>query len=315
MFYYITKINTSGEVVWAKPIYEKNYSFNYGDLLDIDEDGNVYVGGHFRDTIMIEDLTFKPEYNTDFFVSKFSDTGEFQWIKTLPVGQSSSINAISVYQNNVLSIGGYAGAISFLGESEIIRLGGTNCIIATLVGDASILFVDPDAIYLEASANSTDTIHIITNTSWTAVSDQAWLTLSTISGEDEEDLILTASENTSVNERYAVITISGTGVETQYVQVTQAGKETSVTELSDSQDVNIYPNPNNGKFNIILENILSDNIRVTITNNVGVVIKDFNLSQSGKMIREIDLGNIAKGFYFIQLQTDEAKIIKSFIVN
>jgi hypothetical protein len=316
MFYYITKINTSGEVVWAKPIYERNYAFNYGDLLDLDQVGNVYVGGHFKDSMSIETHTFVPEGTTDFFVAKFSDNGDFQWIKTIPGYSGSIINALDVYQNNILSIAGYAGGVSTLGDFDIKYLGGSTCIAALLIGDVPYLAVDPIELSIEAQANSTDTIYIYSNISWMAESDQTWLTLSATSGINEADIIITASENTSEYDRYAVIMISGNGVATKYVSVTQAGQGTKVTETTKLPYVDIYPNPNNGKFYLILDNLIWDNVRVTVTNSAGIVIKDFNLNlQSEINNQEIDLGNISKGFYFIRLQSDKATVIKTFIVN
>jgi len=316
MFYYITKINTSGEVVWVKPIYERNYSYNYGDLLDIDQVGNVYVGGHFRDAMSIETHTFVPAGTNDFFVAKFSENGDYQWIKTIPGNSSAMINALDVYQNNILSIAGYASGGSLLGEFEIKYRGGSTCITALLIGDVKYLAVDPTELSIEAQTNSTDTFYIYSNTSWMAESDQAWLTLSATSGINDADIIITASENTSEYDRYAVITISGNGVATKYISVTQAGIETKVTETTRFPYVDIYPNPNNGKFNLILENIMWDDIRITVANTAGIIIRDFNLNLQSEMNnQEIDLGNIAKGFYFIHLQSDKVNIIKTFIVN
>lgn len=318
MFYYIAKINTSGDVVWAKPLYERNYSFNYGDLLDLDYEGNVYVGGHFRDSMLIETQAFVPQGTNDFFVAKFNENGDFQWIKTLYAHSSSLINAISVFRNNILSICGYPGVSNLIGESEVINLGGVTCIIATLVGDMNILFAYPGEISLEAIANSSDTIHIISNTNWTAESNQEWLTLTPASGlgTEEDEIIITAAENTSVDDRYAVVTISATDVENQYIQVTQAGKEVRIEKMTHSSDFYVYPNPNNGRFRLVFDNIKGDLARITITNSIGTIISEFYVTnKSGRMNTEIDLGNVSKGFYFIQLQTGGTKIIRTFIVN
>ncbi len=129
--YYLAKINTSGDVVWAKAVYETKYAFNYGDLLDLDKNGNVYVGGHFNDRISIEGTEYVPEGTNDFFAVKYSSTGGFHWIKTIPAN-STIINAFSIYDDNVLSLAGAAGKNSTLGSFNIIKKGGSNCIIATL---------------------------------------------------------------------------------------------------------------------------------------------------------------------------------------
>ena len=129
--YFLAKINTLGDVLWAKAVYETKTGFNYGDLLDLDKNGNVYVGGHFKDKINIDGNEYSPEGTNDFFTAKFSDEGLFQWIKTIP-SSSNIITAISTNDDNVISIAGIPGTNSMLGSFPIERKGGSNCIVATL---------------------------------------------------------------------------------------------------------------------------------------------------------------------------------------
>jgi hypothetical protein len=128
---YLAKINTSGDVVWANAVYETKNGFNYGDLLDLDKVGNVYIGGHFKDRIRIEGTEYIPEGTNDFFAVKYSSTGLFQWIKTIPAN-TDIIKALSVKDNDILSVAGYAGINSTLGNFTISRFSGSNCIVATL---------------------------------------------------------------------------------------------------------------------------------------------------------------------------------------
>ena len=129
--YFLAKINTSGDVVWAKAVYEARYGFNYGDLLDLDNAGNVYVGGHFRDKINIDGSEFTPEVTYDFFTAKFSNSGSFQWIKTIP-SNAIIISALDARYDNNLSVAGLAGKDPVLGGVVIERKGGSSNIVATL---------------------------------------------------------------------------------------------------------------------------------------------------------------------------------------
>jgi len=65
---------------------------------------------------------------------------------------------------------------------------------------------------------STTTINITSNTAWTAISDELWLTTSNLNGTL---LTLTAAANSSIA-RTATVTISATGVPSQTIIVTQA---------------------------------------------------------------------------------------------
>ena len=129
--YYLAKINTSGDVVWAKAIYETKYAFNYGDLLDLDSSGNIYVGGHFNDKISIDGTEFTPEGTYDFFTAKFSNAGSFLWLKTIPAA-TSIITSLDARRDDNLSVAGKAGINPALGGVVIERKGGSSVIAATL---------------------------------------------------------------------------------------------------------------------------------------------------------------------------------------
>jgi len=128
---YLAKINTSGDVIWAKAVFETKNGYNYGDLLDLDSKGNVYIGGHFKDLIQIDGFQFRPVGTNDFFMAKLSDSGDFQWIKTIPAN-SEIVKALNVQSNDVASVCGYAGIDAQLGSFPIYRKSGSNCMIATL---------------------------------------------------------------------------------------------------------------------------------------------------------------------------------------
>jgi hypothetical protein len=315
MSYYLAKINTSGDVVWAKAIYEKNYGFNYGDLLDLDNSGNIYVGGHFKAEIKIGNNSYFPAGANDFFVVKYTNDGNYLWMKSIPNDMTQIINGMSVFKDNVLSIGGYAGKNSSLGSFEIFKKGGSSCIVATL-GNLKYLDVSPSTLSVEAAASNTGTLRISSNIAWTASSNQSWATLSTYSGTGFATVVLIAAENTADADRLATITINGTGVETKTVSVTQAGLKIGIGNVVESSRINIYPNPNNGKFSYIL-NIDNPFVeKVTISNSLGIVVKEVDRNgQSGSGNNEIDLGNVPAGLYFIFLESGKTTIRKTFIVK
>jgi PKD repeat protein len=135
--YYVFKMDPSGNVIWANGLYETKYNnlygFNYGALMDFDKAGNIYLGGHFRNTMSIDGTLFQPEKNNDFFVTKLSNAGAFQWIKTIPSNSNSMIcQSLSVYSEDILSIATYPGFYSSIGNFAINAVGGTNGLIATL---------------------------------------------------------------------------------------------------------------------------------------------------------------------------------------
>ncbi len=127
---YLTKINTSGDVLWAKAVYQKVGTYVYGDLLDIDKQGNAYLGAHFRDKINIDGTEYTSLGAIDFFTAKFSNSGDFKWIKTIP--NNSAITSLSVMADNIVTVAGNAGKNTMLGNFNVIQKSGSNCIIATM---------------------------------------------------------------------------------------------------------------------------------------------------------------------------------------
>lgn len=88
---------------------------------------------------------------------------------------------------------------------------------------SSTLAVSTKILTIAAPNNSTKTFDITSNIDWTLSSDQAWFTANKQSGNGNSTITLTALENTSVSARTAVVTITGMGVTTQIIEVTQEG--------------------------------------------------------------------------------------------
>jgi PKD repeat protein len=85
------------------------------------------------------------------------------------------------------------------------------------------LAVSNNSLTIGAGQGSTATADVTSNTTWIAASDQSWLTINpNTSTKGNATLTFTASENTTVNTRIATVTLSGTGVESQTITVTQS---------------------------------------------------------------------------------------------
>ena len=73
-----------------------------------------------------------------------------------------------------------------------------------------------------AEEQSTATLSLTANVNWMAACDQSWLTVSPVSGNDNQTLTFTAQANTSMTPRTAVVTVSAEGFDSQIITVTQA---------------------------------------------------------------------------------------------
>ncbi len=85
------------------------------------------------------------------------------------------------------------------------------------------LSVSPSTVSLAAAANSTGTFNLSSNASWTVSDDQAWLSLSPVSGANNATVTVTAQANTGSSSRTALVTAAASGAPSQTVTVVQAG--------------------------------------------------------------------------------------------
>ncbi|MBL7813378.1 MAG: carbohydrate-binding protein [Saprospiraceae bacterium] len=92
----------------------------------------------------------------------------------------------------------------------------------TRTGNAEpALSLSATTLTLPMIVNATQTFNVTSNVSWTATSNQNWLTVSDLTGFGSKTVRVTAQENTTTAARTAVVTVSGVGVATQTVTVTQ----------------------------------------------------------------------------------------------
>ncbi len=119
---FICKMNPAGQLVWVGQI--GGVSFDQGFSIDMDDDGNIYTTGRFRDTVdfdpgpavfeMVSDDTW------DIFISKLDTEGSLIWAKSFDsevVGNSnpwgSGFGIAVDGQGNVFTTGNFSDITDF----------------------------------------------------------------------------------------------------------------------------------------------------------------------------------------------------------
>jgi len=82
--------------------------------------------------------------------------------------------------------------------------------------------------------------------------------------------------------------------------------------------VSLYPNPSNGKFIVSVgapKNM--GDIRISVTSITGKQILNASYQAAHtKFVKELDLGNVAKGVYFVEVNTvSGARMVQKLIVQ
>lgn len=91
---------------------------------------------------------------------------------------------------------------------------------------------------------------------------------------------------------------------------------TGIEEYINSGDVNVYPNPTNGMFTINVTSANFNELNISISNIQGKEIYNFTERNiNSDYNKQIDLEGIAKGVYFIKINTGTELKIKKLIIN
>lgn len=90
----------------------------------------------------------------------------------------------------------------------------------------------------------------------------------------------------------------------------------SYEELVSTIDVNLYPNPSNGAFNIELKSGTEDHVSLQVVNTMGkMVYNESDILLSAAFNKTIDLGHLAEGIYYLYVEGSETRIVKKIIIN
>ncbi len=114
---------------------------------------------------------------------------------------------------------------------------------------------------------------------------------------------------------YQAIDGSGNISELKFRTVNVIENTTGINDVAFADAINIYPNPNSGRFEVALGVAANNNTIVTVTSITGQVIATFNYSDivDGKLA--IDLSAASAGVYLVQIQSDNNVATKRVTVS
>ncbi len=122
---FISKLDSSGNFVWAKAIVATVRS--YADFIAIDATGNVYTTGYFTGTADFDPgagtFNLTPVNGDDIFISKLDASGNFVWAKKM--GGNSNEFGVSITldaSGNVYTSGSFQGTADFDPGSSTFNL-------------------------------------------------------------------------------------------------------------------------------------------------------------------------------------------------
>jgi len=289
--FFVSKYDVTGNIIWAKGFV------GFTSEVTIDPFNNVYVTGSFSGTVDFDPDTAVNNLTSnggiDIFVLKIDPSGNLIWVKNMGGLNDESAWGITTDGNgNVLTTGYYSGTGDFdpdIGTSYLVSDGGSGDIFISKLNSAGSfvwaksmggsLFDESYAISVDPFGNIYATGHFE----------------GTADFDPEAGAInMTAQGSWDV----FVLKMSDTF--------------TSIEEVHDMDNFNVYPNPSVDLFTLEVSNEFTE-IFYRIYNSLGVLIEGGKSTEKETSFR---LTNEPDGIYFLKVFQNERfvgiqKLIKS----
>ena len=288
---FISKLNVSGDFVWAKQVKHIGgtfYNYNYGNDITLDTFDNVYTTGLFQGTadfdpgVGIVSLTAGGLY--DMFISKLDSSGNFLWVKSMEGTGIIAGNSIVIdTTGGVYTTGQFQYTIDFdpgLGTFNLTSAASDDLFISKLDSFGNFMWAKNmggastnvgNSIALDAIGNVYTTGQFAGTTDF----DPDFGTFDLTSAGSYDIFVLKLSQT-----------------------------PTGINETINSSNISIYPNPNNGTFNISISSQFK-NASIEVYNSLGaLVFKQEIVNQENS----IELLNQSNGLYFVKVMS-ENKIV------
>ena len=158
---YIAKLNSDGDVIWAKDFNTEN---NDDDVkvegIAVDDLGNTYVSGYYEDDSMkVGDFMLYQEYydddlfgSTNAFLAKFDSDGEVKWAQNIGGTNRDNITDIAVKDGNIYLAGQFETAATF-GDKTLTAQKATNN--STVDNSSFVVKLEKEKPEISLTANST----------------------------------------------------------------------------------------------------------------------------------------------------------------
>jgi len=99
------------------------------------------------------------------------------------------------------------------------------------------------------------------------------------------------------------------------IRTNEENQSTGIDETAGTQALHIYPNPSSGKVTVNFKPDSKKKTHLKITDESGKTVYNEEIKTASEFTREIDLGNEAKGIYFVELVQGKSKYINRIVLR
>lgn len=293
---FVLRLDPSGNFAWAKML--QGTSDVLATSIAIDELDNIYTTGHFLGTVdfnpSVATNTLTSNGSYDIFISKLDVAGDYVWAKSMGSTQIDlGLSLTTDASNNVYSTGSFMLSVDF--DPNV----GTNTLTAmhTSHSDAYLLKLDVTGNFGWArQLGSTNLVGTQGNS---------------IITDGSGNIILGGSFQGPVDFDTEATTYTMTALPGKNFVLKMNSGTVGIKENTLNTDLKLYPNPNNGNFNLIIENIEKE-LSLDIYNLLGEKVYNQGITKQNSVLNL----NLKSGVYFVNITDIHGnKAIKKIIVQ
>ncbi len=139
---FIAKYDIDGVLLWAKQVGGQNDDYSSGISTDIT--GNCYVTGYFfisGNVNTFGSTTITESGDADIFISKFSSTGNFLWVRNAGGRSDDASYAIATDVSGNSYITGYFSGTALFGTTKVTSIGYSDIFVAKYDAAGNLVWV------------------------------------------------------------------------------------------------------------------------------------------------------------------------------
>ena len=283
---FITKLDSNGNFVWAKSVLGSNQNHDYGNSVSVDNQGNTYITGSFREIATFGTISLTSYGAADVFVAKLDASGNFNWAVQAGGNGIDSGSSIDIdNQGNCYLTGRFAAGTATFGNFTFTS------------GELNNAFITK----VDATNGNFD---------WaTSVGDPgSYQNMGFGISSDDQGYSYVVGYFGGSTATFGNIQVNGTLSELN-IFIAKLDKDTLSTLENNYTTLNLYPNPVQDQ--ITINNTSNSTItQVEIYNLLGARIDEITVNNHKAVI---DVSTLTTGTYFFKIYADSGVITKKII--